>query len=156
MNKPINLHMSSAKCHCLNNGLLCVKVDQAVCREREVNWIYKVCLPQHSDAPPSAFYPVNQFCCFVLFKELCLWKRMLSACRFSLLLHPVCRSRLMLLPGSACCIIMNEVDSARMQNLLKFIMSFGSLSLLSVKTDSKVWWFGRKVWDLICTWRCNL
>lgn len=29
----MNLHMSSAKCHCLNNGLLCVKVDQAVCRE---------------------------------------------------------------------------------------------------------------------------
>ena len=37
-------------------------------RGKEVDWIHKVCLPHHSDAAPSAFYPLNQFCCFVLFK----------------------------------------------------------------------------------------
>lgn len=87
-------HMSSATCHCLNKGYLYVRQETKLFAERlrEVDWIYKVCLPQHSDAPPSAFYPVNQFCCFVLFKELRLWKRMLSACRFPLLLHTVCHT----------------------------------------------------------------
>lgn len=86
--------MSLAKRCCLNKGYLYVRQETRLFAERlrEVQWIYKVCLLQHSDAPPSGFYPVNQFCCFVLFKELCLWKKMLSACRFSLLLHAVCHT----------------------------------------------------------------
>lgn len=35
----------------------------------------KVCLPQHSDAPPSAFYPVNQSCSFCAVQEAALMKK---------------------------------------------------------------------------------
>lgn len=70
--------------------------------------IHKVCLLQHSDASPSAFYPLNQFRCFVLFKELCLWKGLSSACRLphipteTLRLLPLGRCTIMklILPGS--------------------------------------------------------
>lgn len=129
---------SSAKCHCFSKGFLYVRQETRLRAGRlgEVDWIYKVCLRQHSYAPPSAFYPVNQFCCFVLLKERRLWKRMLSACRSSLLVHTVCRSRLMLLPGSTCSVIMSEADSARMRNFFKFIMSLSSLTRLRVKPDS--------------------
>lgn len=119
---------------------------------REVDWIYKVCLPQHSDAPPSAFYPVNQFCCFVLFKELCLWKRMLSACRFSLSPHDVYHgtSRLW------CCCLLQPVASVWMMSiqnaeLLQVYHEFDLSSLFYRRAEVQFWcWFDAK-WPLRCT-----
>lgn len=124
-----------------------------------MDWIYKVCLPQHSDAPPSAFYPVNQFCCFVLFKELRLWKRMLSACRFSLLLHTVCRTDpgCDVAAGSACCITMYEVVSAITPNFFNFIMSSSSCPetwFLAWVLSFGFGWSGKKsqIWLVLIDW----